>query len=73
MVKLSTNTRSRLRNYDPQGNRAESDKIAEFVGGLRPNSNAVQYSMPWNVEEAIDKVLGTAYSIRMELSAYFNI
>ena len=61
------------KRIDPNNNRTNADKIAEFIEGLRPEFIVpVQSSMPKDIDEAINKALAleTAYSIGMELSAY---
>jgi len=61
------------KRIDPIRNRAELDRIHEFIEGLRPEFIVpVQSSMPNTVEEAMEKAkaVETAFSIGMELSAY---
>jgi Retrotransposon gag protein len=61
------------KRIDSWRNRTNMDKIHEFVEGLRLEFIVpVQSSMPNNVNEAMKKAhaLETAFSIRMDLSAY---
>jgi len=61
------------KRIDPDNNRTELDRIHEFIEGLRPEFIVpVQSAMPATVNEAIEKAraVETAFSIRMELSAY---
>ena len=61
------------KRIDPHNRRMELDRISEFIEGLRAELIIpVQSAMPKSINDAIDKAkaVETAYSIRMELSAY---